>query len=132
MVMATIATPMRPRTKPGREREPKPPKSASIKPSSVLSKSTPIARAAVKTTPIAVSPEIEECFSICQIRIAPMAKAKPPPISELILIRIATASPGRAMWDITSPARDMRFIRAKLPTTPATPAVRSIRTKEYI
>src|SRR6185369_17447361 len=66
-----------------------------------------------------------------QIRNVPSSKATAAPISGLILKSIARPSPGSAMCATTSPARLIRFINAKLPTSPAASAVSSISRIEY-
>ena len=91
-----------------------------------------MASAAVKITPMATSVVIVALFCNCQIRTVPSSNAMAAPTSGLTLSNIATPSPGRAMCETTSPARLIRFMSAKLPTSPAASAVSRTRMTEYV
>src|SRR5205814_817666 len=66
------------------------------------------------------------------MRIVPRKSATAAPNIGLIFKRKAMPSPGSAMCDTTSPAKLMRFIKAKLPTSPAATAVSRTRMMEYV
>src|SRR5262249_37292919 len=104
---------------------------ASIK-SSLGVNTVPIANAAVKITPIATSVVIVALFCNSQIKIVPSNNVVAAPASGLTLSNIATPSPGRAMCETTSPARLIRFIKAKLPTSPAATEVSNTSKTEYV
>ena len=111
---------------------PKPPKSASISSSVELIRSAPMATELAKITPIVASVESSVFFSRCQMIRHPIRSVNPPPIRGLMLQITASPSPGMAICDITSPARTVRFISAKLPITPAAAAAEIARMNEYV
>ena len=105
----------------------KPPKITSIRSSFGVIKA-PKAREVENTTPIMVSVAIPVLFSSCQIRMVPRIKVTAPPKVGFTLKRMPRPNPGRAMWEIASPAKVIRFIKAKEPTSPAVKAAKSART----
>src|SRR3989440_8653028 len=66
------------------------------------------------------------------MRIVPRKSAAAAPTSGLMPNNIARPNPGKAMCDTTSPAKLIRFIKAKLPTSPAARAVSRMRQTEYV
>jgi len=90
-------------------------------------RAAPIATEPANTTPIDTSVEKLSFFCNSQISSVPMKSVAPPPSKGLKCHRKAKPRTGNATCEMTSAARIIRFIRAKLPTKPAATANKNAR-----